>query len=25
LHEFLSISSGAEAIFGGWRGRPWGP
>ncbi len=25
LHDFLSISSGAEAIFGGWRGRPWGP
>jgi hypothetical protein len=25
LHEFLSISTGAEAIFGGWRGRPWGP
>jgi SAM-dependent methyltransferase len=25
LREFLTISSGAEAIFGGWRGRPWGP
>lgn len=25
IQEFLSISSGAEAIFAGWRGRPWGP
>ncbi len=24
LEEIISVSSGTEATFGGWRGRPWG-